>query len=111
MFMRRRAALRPVVRPVGAPLLRGAIVGGTAYAVGKHAANNARQEQDQNAAIQDLQAQQVAARQPVYEAPPAPAGGNVTDELARLGQLQQQGLLTPEEFAAAKARLLGLSSQ
>jgi hypothetical protein len=30
-----------------------------------------------------------------------------TDELAKLGQMYQQGLLSPEEFAAAKARFLG----
>lgn len=40
--------------------------------------------------------------------PPAPtAGGGVADELAKLGQLAQQGILSPDEFAAAKARLLG----
>jgi hypothetical protein len=30
----------------------------------------------------------------------------VASKLAQLAQLVQQGLLTPEEFAAAKARLL-----
>lgn len=35
------------------------------------------------------------------------AGGGVADELAKLGQLAQQGILSPEEFTAAKARLLG----
>ncbi|MFJ5074304.1 hypothetical protein ACIP8Z_06820 [Streptomyces sp. NPDC088553] len=35
--------------------------------------------------------------------PPAP----VTDQLVRLGELARQGLLTPEEFAAATAALLG----
>lgn len=32
---------------------------------------------------------------------------SVADELAKLGQLAQQGILSPDEFAAAKARLLG----
>jgi hypothetical protein len=31
-----------------------------------------------------------------------------TDELYKLGQMAQQGLLSPAEFQAAKARLLGL---
>lgn len=31
-----------------------------------------------------------------------------TEELYRLGQMAQQGLLSPEEFQAAKSRLLGL---
>ena len=29
-------------------------------------------------------------------------------EIQRLGELHQQGLLTDEEFAAAKAKLLGI---
>lgn len=38
----------------------------------------------------------------------APAGsGSVADEFAKLGQLFQQGILSPEEFAAAKGQLLG----
>ncbi|MEZ0089938.1 SHOCT domain-containing protein [Streptacidiphilus sp. EB129] len=38
----------------------------------------------------------------------SPAGsGSVADELAKLGMLAQQGILSPEEFTAAKARLLG----
>ena len=33
---------------------------------------------------------------------------SVADEIAKLGQLRSQGLLTEEEFAAQKAKLLGL---
>ncbi|CAM5303026.1 hypothetical protein GCM10010329_61050 [Streptomyces spiroverticillatus] len=32
---------------------------------------------------------------------------SVVGQLAQLGRLAQQGLITPEEFAAAKAKLLG----
>jgi hypothetical protein len=40
-------------------------------------------------------------------APPAPASsGSVADEIAKLGELRKQGLLSDEEFAAQKARLL-----
>ena len=35
------------------------------------------------------------------------SGSSVADEIAKLGQLRQQGLLTEEEFAAQKAKLLG----
>ncbi|MFI9210379.1 SHOCT domain-containing protein [Streptomyces sp. NPDC053253] len=122
MFMRRRSLLRPVVRPRGAPLLRGALVGGAAYAAGRSSARSARREQDQEAAIADLQAQQQQQQQPAAAPPPAPAQSplppagapasgaapTVTDQLTRLGELAQQGLLTPEEFAAAKAKLLGV---
>lgn len=130
MFLRRRPLGRPVIRPAGAPLLRGALVGGVAYVAGRSSARAARREQDQEEAIADLQAQQpstaaappapsapqAAARVPVAPAPVAPApvapasGGasSVTDQLVRLGELAQQGLLTPEEFTAAKATLLGV---
>ncbi|MEU6167913.1 SHOCT domain-containing protein [Streptomyces tanashiensis] len=40
--------------------------------------------------------------------PPAAEAPSITDQPARLGELAQQGQLTPEEFAAAKAELLGL---
>ena len=40
--------------------------------------------------------------------PPQPAGGeDRLAQLERLGQLQAQGVLSPEEFAAEKARILG----
>lgn len=38
---------------------------------------------------------------------PAPAPTTAADEIAKLGALKAQGLLTDEEFAAEKARLLG----
>ncbi|WP_245194916.1 SHOCT domain-containing protein [Kitasatospora phosalacinea] len=121
--------IRPVraVRPVGRPLARGLVVGGAAYAAGRAGARRAADEQGQNEAIAELQAdqdraaqqqaaQQQAAQQPVYAPPsaapaPAPAapaagGEDVASKLNQLAQLVQQGLLTPEEFAAAKARLL-----
>jgi hypothetical protein len=40
--------------------------------------------------------------------PPAPTTGGVdTDELERLAELHANGTLTDEEFAAAKANVLG----
>ncbi|MET9954256.1 SHOCT domain-containing protein [Streptomyces sp. NPDC006339] len=107
MFLRRRPLVRPVVRPVGAPLLRGALVGGAAYAAGRGAARTARQ-----APPQETTAQPAPAPAPSQSGPPptaswAEGGPSIPDQLARLGDLAQQGLLTPEEFAAAKAKLLG----
>ena len=37
----------------------------------------------------------------------APAAASMADEIAKLADMHQQGLLSDEEFAAAKARLLG----
>jgi hypothetical protein len=38
---------------------------------------------------------------------PAPAGGIDMEQLKQLGDLHASGVLTDEEFAAAKAKLLG----
>jgi hypothetical protein len=40
------------------------------------------------------------------QAAAAPAGTDLTVELQKLGELKAQGVLTDEEFAAAKAKLL-----
>ncbi|MFC1404309.1 MULTISPECIES: SHOCT domain-containing protein [Streptacidiphilus] len=103
--------MRPVVvrRPVGAPLLRGALIGGAAYGVGRRNARNAQQDAAQDQAIAELQAQQqtaAPAAAPYVQQPPA-GGQDIAAKLSQLGGMVQQGLLTPEEFAAAKARLLG----
>jgi hypothetical protein len=101
------------------PLMRAAVIGGGAYAVGRHNANrNAEQAQaeaDQNAQIADLQQQQAAAAPPppqqAYAPPPpeaAPAAGpSLLDQLNQLDALHQSGALTDNEFTAAKAKLLG----
>ncbi|WP_227999757.1 SHOCT domain-containing protein [Mycolicibacterium sp. P1-5] len=38
---------------------------------------------------------------------PAPESVSVADELAKLAKLRDDGVLTPDEFAAQKAKLLG----
>jgi putative oligomerization/nucleic acid binding protein len=112
-MMRRRAMGRR-----GAPLLRGAVVGGAAYAAGKHVARRQQQEADQDAAIQEMQDQSYPPEpspgqvyypppRPAAPAPAAPAGGDVAAQLGQLAQLHAQGALTDSEFEAAKAQLLG----
>jgi hypothetical protein len=96
--------------------MRAAVIGGGAYAVGRHNANrNAEQAQaeaEQNAQINDLQQQQAAAPPPppqqAYAPPePAPAAGpSLLDQLNQLDALHQSGALTDNEFTAAKAKLL-----
>jgi Short C-terminal domain len=41
------------------------------------------------------------------EPPPAPAAPDPIEQLRQLGELHAQGVLTDEEFAAQKAKLLG----
>jgi Short C-terminal domain len=99
------------------PLMRAAVVGGGAYMAGKaHARNQAEQAQyqaDQDARISDLEQQQQPA-QPQYQQPPpqapaaAPAASSpMIDQLNQLAELHQRGVLTDDEFAAAKAKLFG----
>ena len=88
------------------PLLRAAAVGGGAYALGKHSAR-AQDEKEQAAYDQGYQQSATAA-----PPPPAPASRGITAEdtqrLEELGRLHDQGVLTDEEFAAQKGRILGL---
>jgi Short C-terminal domain len=88
-------------------LLRGvartAVIAGTATTV----SNRVSRRQGQRWAQQE-EPQQAAA--PVAAAPAAaPAGGeqSMIDQLKQLGELKEQGILTEEEFAAQKAKLLG----
>lgn len=100
------------------PLLRAAAVGGTAYAVGRRGGRQreeaASAEADQDQRIADLEAQQQAPPAqyqqppPQYQQPPAaPAQPSMLDQLNQLNELHQQGALSDDEFAAAKAKLLG----
>jgi membrane protease subunit (stomatin/prohibitin family) len=86
------------------PLLRAAVVGGGAYMAGKHMANAQADQQYQDASREQQQAQQV--QQAPVPAPRA-AGPSMADQLNQLADLHNQGLLSEDEFAAAKAKLLG----
>jgi hypothetical protein len=53
--------------------------------------------------------QQEAAQAPPEAAPPpaaAPSSASMIDQLKELGELKSQGILTEDEFAAQKAKLL-----
>ncbi len=77
---------------------RTAVVAGTATAVSGRVARR------QNARYAEEDAQQYA-----QEAPPAPAAEeDATAQLQNLANLHTQGVLTDEEFAAAKAKILGI---
>lgn len=82
---------------------RTAVVAGTATAVSGAVHN--KQEAKQAAAQQQAAAQAQPVAAPVAE---EPAGDPQIEKLKELGALHQQGLLTDEEFAAAKAKILGI---
>jgi membrane protease subunit (stomatin/prohibitin family) len=78
-----------------------AVVAGTAGAV-RHRQEGKYAEQDQ-AAYDEQMAQQEAAAPPTAAAPPEE---DKFAKLAKLAELQKQGVLTDEEFAAEKAKIL-----
>jgi membrane protease subunit (stomatin/prohibitin family) len=67
-------------------------------AIGKNQAAQAQQQ---------AQAQQVQAAPAAPTAPAAAPQKDVTAELQKLADLHKSGVLTDEEFAAAKKKLLG----
>lgn len=104
---------RPMVRP-RRPLLRGAMIGGTAYAAGKARVRGQEREQDQEARLAQLEAEQAAQAPPMpaapgtpsAAAPAAPAGTDIATQLLDLKKLLDQGVLSQAEFDAAKQKLL-----
>jgi hypothetical protein len=54
---------------------------------------------------QNAEAQAAEEEQPQYA--PAPQPASAADELEHLAQLHSSGVLTDEEFASAKAKVLG----
>ena len=86
---------------------RTAVLAGTATAVPGPVANKQQQKDANQAAEQEAQ-QQAAAPPPAAPAPAAPAEDDQMAQLQKLAQLHSQGILTDEEFAASKAKILGI---
>jgi len=87
-------------------LLRAAIVGGGAYAIGKRVQGGRDQNAAQNQQIADLQAQQAQQAQQQAPAPAAPSSDDTYNELTKLKSLLDQGVLTQAEFDAQKQKIL-----
>lgn len=79
---------------------RTAVVAGTAT----HVSNNVSRRQANKWAAQD---QQQPAQQQYAPPPPAAAAPDPIAQLKELGELHASGVLTDEEFAAQKAKILG----
>ena len=93
-------------------LLRGvartAVVAGTATAVSNRVSR--RQAQRWQSQGSDAYGQPEPAYQepaPQYQEPPSPPQQDMVQQLKDLAELKDQGVLTEEEFAAQKARILG----
>jgi hypothetical protein len=78
---------------------RTAVVAGTATAVSGRVARRQAGKYDEQAGPEEEYAE---------PAPAAPEQDEQTAKLQELAQLNKQGVLTDEEFAAAKAKVLGI---
>jgi membrane protease subunit (stomatin/prohibitin family) len=79
------------------PLARAAVVGGAAYYAGKKGAQSA-----QNQAAE----QQAAAEPQAAPVPAAPSADESMEELTKLKELLDTGVLTQAEFDAQKQKIL-----
>jgi len=92
--------------------MRGAMVAGAGYAVAKSGSRKQAAEQAQNQQMADQQAQidQLQAQPPppaaAAPAAAAPAEDDRVDQLVKLKGLLDAGVLSADEFAAEKARIL-----
>jgi len=85
---------------------RTAVVAGTATAVSGRVAHKQNQKYAAQEAAQQPEQPQ-AAPAPVAQPPAAPED-ETSEKLKQLADLHSQGILTDEEFAAAKAKALGI---
>ncbi len=88
------------------PLLRAAMVGGVAYHAGRKVQEGREADYERDARIAELEEQQTMASAPAPAPPPVPQV-DVVEQLQRLADLKEKGILTAEEFAAQKQKLLG----
>ena len=112
-MFRRPVARRAMRRRMGHPLLRTAAIGGAGYYAGKRISEGRQAEAMQDDAIADLQDQVADQQGASYAPPPQPApaaapsaGSDTVSRLQELANLHTSGVLTDEEFAAAKQKVL-----
>jgi hypothetical protein len=92
-------------------LVRGAMVGGAAYYAGRRVAQGESREAEQQYRLAQLEAQQQYQPQeyappPQYGAPSSVPQKSAAEQLTELKQLLDSGVLTQQEFEAAKAKVL-----
>ena len=93
-------------------MARTAVVAGTATAVSNRVSRRQATKWQQKADAEAAEQQQ-APPQDEQAPPPAPEPGaadssSLADELQKLATLKEQGILSDDEFAAAKNKLLGI---
>jgi hypothetical protein len=104
--MRRRGVGRPAQPSLVNTAARTAVVVGTASAVSNKAATN--QAAKAQASAPAPPAPDVAAAAAPAPDAPAALSDDVYEQLKKLGELREAGILTDAEFDAKKAQILGL---
>ena len=96
-------------------MARTAVVAGTATAVSNRVSRRQATKWQQKADADAAEQQQDQQATPQYEQAPPPApepaaadSSSLADELQKLATLKEQGILSDDEFAAAKNKLLGI---
>ena len=102
--MRRRGIGRPAQPSLVNTAARTAVVVGTASAVSNKAASN----QAAKAQAAAPQAPEVAPAGAPAPAEQAALSDDVYEQLKKLGELREAGILTDDEFQAKKSQILGL---
>jgi hypothetical protein len=83
--------------------MRAAMVGGVAYHAGKRSQEGRDDDAERDARLEELEAQQA------QQGAGGGGGGmsdNTIEQLGKLGQLHEQGVLTDAEFEVQKQKLL-----
>jgi hypothetical protein len=91
-------------RPIGRTVARTAVIAGTATAVSGGVSRRQEARSEQQQAAQAPPPPEAAAPAPPPSAGPTP---DDIEQLKQLAALKDQGILTEEEFAAQKAKILG----
>ncbi len=81
------------------------MVGGVGYAAGRAGARHSAQEQSQEQRLAGVESQQQAPPS-APAAPAAPPAETTVEQLQKLAQLRDSGVLTPDEFEAQKQKVL-----
>jgi Short C-terminal domain len=89
------------------PLMRAAAVGGIAYTASRRGAMAGQQQAEEQE--QAPQEDYAPPPPPEAETPAAAPEDSAIEKIEQLAKLHETGVLTDEEFSAAKAKALGLN--
>jgi hypothetical protein len=90
------------------PLVRAAAVGAVGYQAGKRGAAAGQQQAEEREPQAEAPGEAEAPTPSQAATPPADALDPSVEKIKQLAELHASGVLTDEEFAAAKAKALGI---